>query len=109
MSAASPDLLALSPRVTRIICEAAEIARASGALDSHVADNGIATAANQMPPTRRPVFSLDGAMPVDRTRPPGGPEAAKPGTVLTFQSRRVRFSSDFHPQLSRKNVQKKDS
>lgn len=84
MSAASPDLLALSPRVTRIIWEAAEIARASGALDGHVADNGIATAANQMPPTRRPVFPLDGTMPVDRTRPPGGPEAAKPGTVLTF-------------------------
>lgn len=84
LSAASPDLIALSPRVTPIICEAAEIARASGALDGHVADNGIATAANLMPPTQRPVFPLDGTMPADRTRPPGGPEAAKPGTVLTF-------------------------
>lgn len=84
MSAASPDLIALSLRVTRIICEAAEIARASGAPDGHVADNGLATAANQMPATRRTVFPPDGTMPVDRTRPPGGHEAAKPGTVLTF-------------------------
>lgn len=78
MSAASPDVIALSPRVTQIICEAAEIARASGALDGHVADNGIATAANLMPPTPQSSLWMEQCQWTERG-PLVAPEAAKPG------------------------------